>query len=256
MAEGEDPQPVGRAGPSRSRPRWLRRLFGLTTLCTLAVQATTVTSTLSARSDFNPIPQADAVQRLQRATVEILSLACDLVSRQGTAVAIGRDQLLTNRHVAGSARSVSVAAEGMPLASSSAVESSPVADVAVVRADSLAVEPLTLAPDDPLPGEPVRVAGYPHDPPPNALPDGLVVTDASVVDFFDGSSVGQPGPVMRLSVGITAGMSGGPVLDQAGRVAGLVFAVQSPSDNTLAIPASVLRRLLSLNDLAPDSPCG
>lgn len=220
------------------------------------MQATTVTSTLSARLDFNPIPQGDAVQRLERSTVEILSLACDLVSRQGTAVAIGRNRLLTNRHVAGSARSVSVAAEGTPLASSSAVESSPVADVAVVHTDSLTVEPLTLAPDDPLPGEPVRVAGYPHDPPPDALADGLVVADASVVDFFDGSSVGQPGPVMRLSVGVTAGMSGGPVLDQAGRVAGLIFAVQSPSNNTLAIPASVLRRLLSLNDLAPSSACG
>lgn len=234
----------------------MRRLLCLTALGTFIVQATTTTSTLPARWDFNPIPQGEAVQRLQRSTVEILSLACDLVSRQGTAVAIGRDQLLTNRHVAGSARSVSVAAEGTPLASSSAVESSPVADVAVVHVGSLAVDPLALAPDDPLPGEPVRVAGYPHDPPAQALADGLVVADASVVDFFDGSSVGEPGPVMRLSVGVTAGMSGGPVLDQAGRVAGLVFAVQSPSNNTLAIPASVLRRLLSLNDLAPSSPCG
>lgn len=241
---------------SPSHAGWLGRLIGLTALLAVAVQVTTVTPTLSARFDFNPITGAEAVRRLQRSTVEILSLACDLASRQGTAVAIGRDQLLTNRHVAGSARSVSVAAQGLPLASSAAVEFSPVADVAVVRTDSLAVESLILAPDDPLPGEPVRVAGYPHVPPPGALPDGLVVADATVVDFFDGSSVGQPGPVMRLSVAVTAGMSGGPVLDQAGRVAGLVFAVQSPSDDTLAIPASVLRRLLTLNDLAPSSGCG
>jgi S1-C subfamily serine protease len=39
-------------------------------------------------------------------------------------------------------------------------------------------------------------------------------------------------------------MSGGPVLDQRGRLAGVVFAVQSPTDDALAIPVSAVRSIL------------
>jgi S1-C subfamily serine protease len=46
-------------------------------------------------------------------------------------------------------------------------------------------------------------------------------------------------------------MSGGPVLDHAGRVVGVVFAVQSPTNDALAIPVSVVRRMLSGKVTAP-----
>ena len=39
------------------------------------------------------------------------------------------------------------------------------------------------------------------------------------------------------------GMSGGPVLDETGRLAGLVFGVDTVTNDTLAIPASALREL-------------
>ena len=57
--------------------------------------------------------------------------------------------------------------------------------------------------------------------------------------------MGQGGRVMRLDVPVRPGMSGGPVLDQAGRLAGIVFANQSPTNDALVIPASVLRTTLS-----------
>ena len=120
------------------------------------------------------------------------------------------------------------------------------ADVAVVQSTGLRAHPLTVAVSDPFPGQPVWVAGFPHDPGPTARRgEGLVLDAARVVDYVDGAPMGQRGRVMRLDVPVRPGMSGGPVLDQAGRLAGIVFANQTPTNDALVIPASVLRATLA-----------
>jgi S1-C subfamily serine protease len=214
-----------------------------------AMQAGTVTPTLSARLDVLPVSMAAADELLGRATVEVTALGCDLSLRQGTAVVVAPDQVLTNAHVVGRFRSVDVSADGRPVIATAAVLASPAADLAVVDAGGLALGPLSLAPDDPLPGEPVRVAGFPHDehPTPGATTtaDGLVIEATSVVDYVDGGGMALRGVVMRLGAAVTPGMSGGPVLDRAGRLAGLVFGEQSPTGDALAIPASELRMVLA-----------
>ena len=239
----------------RSALSWLARLLASTTLAIVLVQVTTATATMSARFDFSPLTDAQATQRLQRSTVEVESLGCDLALRQGSAVVIGPGEALTNEHVAGSSRSVDVSVPGMPLIPSVAVAVSPVADVAVLSAEALSTDALALAPYDPIPGERVHLAGFPHETVRSALPDGLVVDAAQVVDYVDGAPMGQPGQVMRLNVAASPGMSGGPVLDEAGRLAGLVFAVQSPTGDTLAVPVSVLRQLLNWHDPVQAGPC-
>ena len=50
---------------------------------------------------------------------------------------------------------------------------------------------------------------------------------------------------MRIDYPARPGMSGGPVLDGAGRLAGIVFGVQSPTDYSVVIPASLLRSALA-----------
>jgi S1-C subfamily serine protease len=180
-------------------------------------------------------------------------LGCDLSLRQGTAVAIDRGTLgpaiVTNQHVVGTFRSLDVSEDGFRPVPATGASVLPNADVAVVTAGGLGVAPLELATEDPQPGDPVRFAGYPHDAAAPSLPDGLVVDSARVVDYvFSPSPVTRTMPVMRvmrLSARAVPGMSGGPVLDRGGRIAGLVFGVQSPTDDTLAVPASVLRRLLA-----------
>jgi S1-C subfamily serine protease len=69
------------------------------------------------------------------------------------------------------------------------------------------------------------------------LDNGLVVIVARVVDNAHGT--------IRLDMPVTPGMSGGPVLDRSGRLAGLVYGVQSPTNDALVIPASVLRSVIS-----------
>jgi hypothetical protein len=119
-----------------------------------------------------------------------------------------------------------------------------------VTARGLDLPGLALASTDPTAGSPVRLAGYPSAPADQAGP-GLVIENLKVVDYLAGSSVGQPWAVMRLSGGARAGMSGGPVLDERGRLAGVVFGNELPTGDAVAVPASVLRRLVSSGAFVP-----
>jgi S1-C subfamily serine protease len=95
----------------------------------------------------------------------------------------------------------------------------------------------------------VWLAGFPHDTQREAgtvLDDGLVVAAAHVVD--------DAGGTMRLDTPVTPGMSGGPVLDRSGRLAGLLYGEQSPTNDALVIPVSVLRTVIDAG-LSAGSSC-
>jgi S1-C subfamily serine protease len=153
--------------------------------------------------------------------------------------------IVTNDHVVGAFRSVDVAGVESPTVPTAAVTSSQNADIAVVRTEGLGAAPLSLAAHDPEPGAVVTIGGFPHDPMRGELPGGLMVEPAHVVDYVDGQPMGQPGAVMRLDVPVGQGMSGGAVLDSRGDLAGVLFAVQRPTNEALALPASLVRTALS-----------
>src|SRR6202035_3854252 len=69
-----------------------------------AMQAGTVTPTLSAHLDVLPVSTAAADQLLGRATVEVTALGCDLSLRQGAAALVAPDRGVTNAHVVGRVR--------------------------------------------------------------------------------------------------------------------------------------------------------
>jgi len=72
-----------------------------------------------------------------------------------------------------------------------------------------------------------------------------------VVDYVAGPTLDQPWPVMRLDAPVRPGMSGGPVLDASGRLAGIVFGNEVPTGQALVIPVSQLRRLLADHAFVP-----
>jgi S1-C subfamily serine protease len=109
------------------------------------------------------------------------------------------------------------------------------ADLAVVGTRLHPGSPLRLADEDPAPSAPVTVAGYPEG-------RTLEVSHARVMDYVPGAPRAEQGTVMRVSMSPRPGMSGGPVLDATGRLAGLVYAVEGQSGYGLVIPASRLRR--------------
>jgi S1-C subfamily serine protease len=203
-----------------------------------------VTSTIPARYDVAPLSGADAATLLGGSTVQVMVFGCDLRRQEGTAVAVGPSRLLTNEHVVRGARVVDLATDDGPTVSDVSVGVAPAGDVATVQAPGLALTPLLLAAADPAPGDPVRLAGFPAQP----VGTGLVVESLRVVGWV---SAGQPWPVLRLSGPSRPGMSGGPVLDAAGRLAGIVFGNEVQTGQALVIPASVLRSLMQAGRFVP-----
>lgn len=210
------------------------------------VLTVTTSSTLPARFDVTPIAKADVDRRLEAATVSLVSLGCDLSLDSGTGVAVAEDRVATNRHVTERFRSLHLVYDGTPprMLTPGLIGVDHSNDLAVLHPGRLGLTPLALARDDPRPGEPVWVSGYAHERGPDSLPDGLVVAPAHVVDYVSGRDMGQRAQVMRVDIAVRPGMSGGAVLDQTGRLAGLVFAEQGATNNGLVLPLSVVKPAL------------
>jgi S1-C subfamily serine protease len=196
------------------------------------------TATGSSGADAPPLPQAELLTLARQSTAKLVAVGCTLGLREGSAVALASDRLLTNRHVAGAVRQIDVVPDTGAMQSGTSSTDDSLSDVALVHVGGLGFHPVSLATRDSRVGTSVVVAGYPQG------ANGLVVTSAKIVDYVSGTSRGQPTPVMRLAIRAHPGMSGGPLLDQSGHLAGLLFGSESPSDYGLAIPASALRDLL------------
>ncbi|MFQ5348191.1 MAG: trypsin-like peptidase domain-containing protein [Rhodothalassiaceae bacterium] len=90
-------------------------------------------------------------------------------------------------------------------------------DIALLGSD-LVAPALVLAPSEPLPDAPVRILGYPFEGVPRVRPresEGAVVAAATLP---------ERGRYLALRTFVRQGTSGGPVLDEAGRVAGMIVA--------------------------------
>lgn len=219
----------------------------------LMVQVPTAAPTQPGRWDRAPLTAAGAADVIRRSTVQVLAFGCDLRRHEGTAVAIAPDRILTNTHVIAGSRLVDVVADGQPAAVATSSTQAVTGDVAWMVAAGLDLPGIPLAPEDAARGSDVRLAGYPSAPA-GHREEGLVVDDDRVIDYLPGAELGEPGRVMRLSGPSRPGMSGGPVLDDAGHLAGIVFGVEVDTGHALVIPASVLRGVLRRGG-AVASPC-
>jgi len=225
---------------------------GLAVAAVVVVQTAGAASTLPARFDRTPLSADAAAEVIRKSTVQVLAFGCNLARREGTAVVIGPDRLLTNAHVVDGSRLVDIVADGRPTAVAVSAGVASGADLAVVTTAGVESPALPLAPQDAAPRSVVRLAGYPSAPS-GRREEGLVIDEDRVVDYVPGARLGEPGMVMRLSGPSRPGMSGGPVLDDTGRLAGIVFGVEVDSRRALVIPASSLRALLHGVQSAPVS---
>lgn len=223
--------------------------LGVVPTLVIAALTATATPTTPAEADFLPLGAAATATRLRELTHRVVGLGCRVESSSGTAVAMADGTLLTNRHVADGARLLNVVPDiGVTATASALVAAS--ADVAVLRVNAPPrANGVELAERDPRRGTRVTVAGY-------ADTYDLHVIPTTVVDVVEGTGRGQPGPVLRLRTLLERGMSGSPVLDEAGRLAGLVFAVEKDTGFTLALPASAIARALTgPHSLQPATRC-
>lgn len=90
---------------------------------------------------------------------------------------------------------------------------------------------LVLGSGAPADGSPVVVVGRTN---------GRLRWLAAVVRTVDGTAYGSSGPLLLLDRAVAPGWSGGPVVDRAGRVVGVVRATEETAGVTLAEPAGLL----------------
>jgi hypothetical protein len=207
------------------------------------------TATTPANLDITPMTLQAAATIIGHSTVEVLAFGCNLQRRDGTAVMVAPGVMLTNEHVITGSRLIDLVANGYPTTASATWAVATAGDVATVSAPLTGLPTIALAPTDPKTGSTVLLGGYPHaagqeDP-------GLVIDQMSVVGSLAGGQIGEPWRVLRLSGSAQQGMSGGPVLDASGHLAGILFGNEIPTGNALVIPASALRSLLRADAFVP-----
>jgi S1-C subfamily serine protease len=208
----------------------------------------TSTTTLE-ELDLPEVAAASVVRRAQEVTVRIRTLGCDRLGI-GSGFVLPGGIVVTNRHVVEEPRRVTVNTwDGRSLE----------AEVAGIAVDSdLAVLQLSGAVDLPVaeiretpvaPDEIVLAVGYPDGGP-------ATVSAGRVVSLVDGELLGEPTDVIRVDADIRQGNSGGPLLDEEGRVVGVVFALDVTSGDGLAVPIGTLLERLDGSTLsAPTTDC-
>ncbi|WP_084127035.1 serine protease [Demequina sp. NBRC 110054] len=183
----------------------------------------------------------DGFSAAQRMTVRLRNIGCGFIAT-GTGFIYDSTTLITNRHVIENSRQIQVSTYNGTSLTTTAVSSTTVADIAIVRIEeSVLTSFAKLAQEDPEDGDVITVIGYPNG--------GELTTVSGVVlgatsDPLD-SSIGQ---VLLTSAEVEPGSSGSPVLNESGAVVGVVYA-KTDDDRSLIVPVSTLRTLLNETSL-------
>ncbi len=139
----------------------------------------------------------------------------------GSGFVVADDLIVTNAHVVAGVDNPLVELPFEPARDGVVVYFDPIGDLAVISADVNA-KPLPL--DDSFgPGDVGVVQGYPYGGPFRTEPAGVVATDSVLVPDIYGNSTAQRF-VHRIEARVEPGNSGGPLLNESGSVAGVVFA--------------------------------
>ncbi|HEU4974616.1 MAG TPA: MarP family serine protease [Baekduia sp.] len=216
---------------------------------------------LNALARFDPFPEIDGpsadvappspavahdpqVRAAAASVVRVLGTACGLgVEGSGWVVADGL--VVTNAHVVAGEEDTAVQAQGVGLR----LQATPVAfdatnDVAVLRVAGLHAPALPLA-GDPATGTAGAILGFPRNGPYDVRPARLGQTRVVLSQDAYGS-----GPVSRRMTSfrgfVRPGNSGGPLVDEAGRVLTTVFAqaTNAKRQGGYGVPNAIVRRVL------------
>ena len=195
------------------------------------------------------------VKRAAGGVVKVLGSACGL-GIEGSGWIARPGVVVTNAHVVAGEDDTVVQLRGEgPRLRAHAIAFDPKNDIAVLRVDGLGGRALPIASQAPT-GQSAAVLGFPHN-------GGYTVTPArigSTQKVISQDAYGR-GPVTRLMLSLRGrvrhGNSGGPLVDDRGRVTGTVFAASTTGRRGgFAVPNSVVKQILgSAQSNADTGPC-
>jgi S1-C subfamily serine protease len=224
------------------------------------------TGILDAIARIDPVPQINGpspnvaapdsavardpdVQRAANSTVRVMGSACGSGIEGSGWVASGAI-VVTNAHVVAGELDTSVQLQGTgPQIMARVIWFDTRNDLAILYAPGLAAQPLQLVTKTPK-GTSGAVIGYPLNGPLDIQPARIGATTTVVSDDIYGA-----GPITRRMTTfrgvVRHGNSGGPIVDEQGRVRSTVFASKSDSDNTrgYGVPGEQIAEALARADV-------
>lgn len=178
----------------------------------------------------------DGFDAVQRMAVRIRNVGCGSLST-GSGFAVDATTLITNKHVVSDSAELQVSTyDGRDIAVSAA-STATIADLALVRTEAELPSFPEMSPTDPVRGDQVTVVGYPQG-------GQLTVTSGQVIGATTDPLNENLGEVLVTDAPVEPGSSGSAVLDDQGRVVGVVYA-KNASGQSFIVPVSTLTAVLA-----------
>ncbi len=195
--------------------------------------------------------------QVEASTVKVEGKACSRI-QDGSGFVVASNTVVTNAHVVAGERATEVIRPNGSRARATVTMFDPARDLAVLRVDGLGLSPLPVVARTAAEGAEGAVLGHPGGQPQIAVAPSKVTRRVKAVgrDLYDRRATTRD--IFILAARLAPGYSGGPLVNSAGEIAGVAFAIAPDRDGVAyALTDVELRGALQANGGAtqPTGPC-